>query len=147
MFGVLSKHNYKDFPCTRCPFARDAGTLSRHCIQSWRMQVYAGGSTLICPCVVVHKRTSLMSYSLFHHLFPTCFARLTWIVWEMGDKWPKNRICSKQHACILGKFPTIFFSWHFVKILQVAPYDSTVTATAGKNSRFIVSGSRFPLGW
>ena len=51
-------------------------------------QVLVGHPTLACSCVGVHRRTSLMSLSLILRQYPTCLARLTWMVLEMGGKWP-----------------------------------------------------------
>ena len=42
-----------------------------------------------CPCVVVHRKTSLSSFLIAQQL-PACLAFLSWIVWEMGGKWPYN---------------------------------------------------------
>ena len=39
--------------------------------------------TLVCPCVRVPWRTSLMSLFLLLHHCPTCLVHVTWMVWEV----------------------------------------------------------------
>ena len=73
--------------------------------------------------------------------------KFTWMVSELGSKWPCSycfAVCHFQDlfktACsILVKFPSSFFSKHFVRVQVVQPYNSTDTATASKNHHFILS--------
>ena len=46
--------------------------------QSWFMQVFSGQPALVCPCLVVHKRTLLISLSLLLQQCPACFVHLGW---------------------------------------------------------------------
>ena len=56
------------------------------CIQCpHRTDVFAGWPTLVCPCVGVHRRITLMSLSLFLQQGPACLFHLTWMVCEMGS--------------------------------------------------------------
>ena len=52
------------------------------------MYVRAGRPAFARPCVGVHKSTSLMSSSLLLQQCPACLARLTWIVFVIGSRWP-----------------------------------------------------------
>ena len=52
------------------------------------MYVRAGPPALAPPYVGVHRSTSLMSSSLLLQQCPACLARLTWIVFVMGGRWP-----------------------------------------------------------
>ena len=52
------------------------------------MYVRAGRPAFARPCVEVHKSTSLMSSSLLLQQCPACLARLTWIVFVIGGRWP-----------------------------------------------------------
>ena len=52
------------------------------------MYVLAGRPAFARPYVGVHRSTSLMSSSLLLQQCPACLARLTWIVFVMGDRWP-----------------------------------------------------------
>ena len=87
------------------PLARISLTLSRHFslsfIDSGRssrlhpvsshsccMYVRAGRTAFARPYVGVHRSTSLISSSLLLRLCPACLARLTWIVYVMGGRWP-----------------------------------------------------------
>ena len=50
--------------------------------QSWWMLVFAGWSTLVCPWVWVHRKTSLRNLSLLPQQYPAC---LGWFVrWEVS---------------------------------------------------------------
>ena len=64
---------------------------------SWCMEVFAGPSTLVYPCVSIHKRTSLMSSSLLLQQCPGYFVRLTWKFCEMVGKWP----CTSRSVGVL----------------------------------------------
>ena len=87
------------------PLARISVTLSRHFSQSFIasggysglhpvsshsccMYVPAGRHTFSRPYVVAHRSKSLMSSSLLLQQCPACLARLTWIVFVRGGKWP-----------------------------------------------------------
>ena len=59
--------------------------LSSH---SCCMYVLVGRPALAHPYVGVHRSTSLMSSSLLLQQCPACLARLTWIVFVMGGRWP-----------------------------------------------------------
>ena len=52
------------------------------------MYVLAGHPGLARPYVGVHRSTSPMSSSLLLQQYPACLARLTWIVFVMGGRWP-----------------------------------------------------------
>ena len=56
--------------------------------QSCCMYVKAGRPAFARPYVRVHRSTSLISSSLLLQQCPACLARLTWIVFVMGGKWP-----------------------------------------------------------
>ena len=56
--------------------------------QSCCMYVRAGCPAFVRPYEGVHTRTSLMTLSLLLQQCPACMVRLTWIVFEMGGKWP-----------------------------------------------------------
>ena len=87
------------------PLARISLTLSRHFSLSFIafgkssglypvsshsccMYVRAGRPAFARPYAVVHRSKSLMSSSLLLQQCPACLARLTWIVFVMGGKWP-----------------------------------------------------------
>ena len=52
------------------------------------MFVLADCLALARPYVRVHRSTSLMSSSLLPQQGPACLARVTWIVFVMGGRWP-----------------------------------------------------------
>ena len=54
--------------------------------QNWWMKIFAGRPTLMCPCIGVRKRTSLMNYSLLLQQCPECFACFIWMVCEKEGK-------------------------------------------------------------
>ena len=63
------------------------------------MYVRAGRPAFARPCVGVHQSTSLMSSSLLLQQCPACLARLTWIVFVIGGRWPYSWClvgCSRQ---------------------------------------------------
>ena len=87
------------------PLARISLTFSRHFslsfiasgrssglhpVSSHRCCTYvlADRPALARPNVGVHRSTSLMSSSLLLQQCPACLARLTWIVFVMGGRWP-----------------------------------------------------------
>ena len=43
---------------------------------------------LVCPCVEVYRGTSIISSSLVNQQYIAFWASLTWMVCEMGCKWP-----------------------------------------------------------
>ena len=98
-FIIMVTFHYKGILTTQihlilsCHLSLSAIALSKcsklHSIttQSWWMSIFAGQLALVCPCVGVHWRMLLMSLSL---LFQQCPTYLTWIVCQMGGKWPYN---------------------------------------------------------
>ena len=87
------------------PLARISLTLSRHFSlpfiasgqssgqqpvpsHSCCMYVLAGRPAFARPYVGVYRSTSLMSSSLLLQQCPACLVRLSWIVFEMGGRWP-----------------------------------------------------------
>ena len=52
------------------------------------MYFRAGRPAFARPYVGVHRNTSLMSSSLLLQQCFACLVRLTWIVFEMGGRWP-----------------------------------------------------------
>ena len=56
--------------------------------QSCCMYVRAGHPAFACPCVGVHRSTSLTSMSLFLQQCPACLVHLILIVFVMGGRWP-----------------------------------------------------------
>ena len=57
------------------------------------MYVRAGRPAFARPYVGVHSCISLMISSLLIQLCPACLARLTWIVFVMGGRWPYSWCC------------------------------------------------------
>ena len=80
---TLSRHSSLSF-ITLGRSSRQHPVSSHSC---W-MYVRAGRPAFARPCVGVHKSTSLMSSSLLLQQCPTCLARLTWIVFVIGGRWP-----------------------------------------------------------
>ena len=80
---TLSRH----FSLSFIAFGRSSGLhpVSSH---SCCMYVRAGRPAFAWPYAGVHRSTSLMSLSLLLQQCPACLARLTWIVFVMGGKWP-----------------------------------------------------------
>ena len=71
-------------------FIASGRTSGQHPISShscW-MYVRAGRPAFARPCVGVHKGTSLMSSFLLLQQCSACLVRLTWIVFEIGGRWP-----------------------------------------------------------
>ena len=75
------------FSLSSIAFRRSSGLhpVSSH---SCCMSVRAGRPAFAWPYTGVHRSTSLMSSSLLLQQYPACLARLTCIVFMMGDKWP-----------------------------------------------------------
>ena len=96
--------------------------------------------------LLVHRRMLLMSSSLLRQ-YPACLACLTRMVCEMSGKWPYNcyfvgccfQDLFKTARSILMKFSYSLFLMRFVNVHVVHPYSSMNTATAWKESRFILS--------
>ena len=88
------------------------------------MWVFLGRLTL---CVGIHRRTSFINLSLLLHQCPAYQARLTWMVCEIGGKWPYS-FCSVE-CCFQDFFKTVhnICSSHqtFIKVQVVQPYSST----------------------
>ena len=92
-------------------------------------------------------RMLVKSLSLLLQQSPVCLVCLTWMVLEMGGKWPFS--CCFVGCCfqdlfniaqsILVQFPSRFFFLHFVSIHVVHPYSSIDTTAAWKKSCFILS--------
>ena len=80
----------------------------------------------------------------FFQQCPAYLVCLTWMVFEMGGKWPYS--CSFVKCCfqdlfktprsLLVKFLSTLFSIHFINALVVHLYSSTNTATTWKKSIF-----------
>ena len=80
------------------------------------MYVLAGRTALARPYVGVYRSTSLMSSSLLLQKCPACLARLTWIVFVMGGRWPyswcfvgccrqdlsREKMLDIRHFCLEG---------------------------------------------
>ena len=63
------------------------------------INVFMGWPTLVCPCVGVHRRTSLVSSSFLPQQFPAC---LIWMVCKMRGKWPYS--CCFVRCCFQDIF-------------------------------------------
>ena len=80
---TLSRHSTLSF----IALGRSSGENPVSSHSCW-MYVRAGRPAFARPCVGVHKSTSLMSSSLLLQQCPACLARLTWIVFVIGGRWP-----------------------------------------------------------
>ena len=80
---TLSRHSSLSFIAP----GRSSGQHPVSSHSCW-MYVRAGRPAFARPCVGDHKSTSLMSSSLLLQQCPTCLVRLTWIVFEIGGRWP-----------------------------------------------------------
>ena len=80
---TLSRHSSLSF----IALSRSSGQHPVSSHSCW-MYVRAGRPVFARPCVGVHKSTSLMSSSLLLQQCPACLARLTWIVFVIGGRWP-----------------------------------------------------------
>ena len=80
---TLSRHSSLSF----ITLGRSSGQHPVSSHSCW-MYVRAGRPAFARPCVGVHKSTSLMSSSLLLQQCPACLARLTWIVFVIGGRWP-----------------------------------------------------------
>ena len=80
---TLSRHSSLSF----IALGRSSGQRPVSSHSCW-MYVRAGRPAFARPCVGVYKSTSLMSSSLLLQQCPACLARLTWIVFVIGGRWP-----------------------------------------------------------
>ena len=80
---TLSRHSSLSF----IALDRSSGQHPVSSHSCW-MYVRADRPAFARPCVGVHKSTSLMSSSLLLQRCPACLARLTWIVFVIGDRGP-----------------------------------------------------------
>ena len=118
MPNILTIHIYHHHHHVAPP-ARISMTLSRHSslssiaprrssrlhpvsAQSCCVKVLAGCPTFACPCEGVHWSISLMSSSLLLQQCPACLVRLSWIVFEMGRRWPYS--CCFVRCCLQDLF-------------------------------------------
>ena len=80
---TLSRHSSLSF----IALGRSSGQHPVSSHSCW-MYVRAGRPAFARPCVGVHKSTSPTSSSLLLQQCPACLARLTWIVFMIGGRWP-----------------------------------------------------------
>ena len=89
-----------------------------------------------------------MSSSLLFQQCPACLVRLTWMVLEIGGKWPYSccfvdcffrELFNNNTQSILAKFPLSIFSMRLVSVYMVHPQSSIDSTDFCKKSRFIVS--------
>ena len=80
---TLSRHSSLSF----IALGRSSGQHPVSLHSCW-MYVRAGRPAFARPYMGVHKNTSLMSSSLLLQQCPSCLARLTWIVFVIGGRWP-----------------------------------------------------------
>ena len=86
--------------------------------QSWWMYVFATRTTLVCPCVGVHRKASLINSSLLLKQYPEYLSRLSWMVSEMGAKRPFYWVfvgCCLCKTAFLFSFHSAFFFKRFVR--------------------------------
>ena len=104
-----------------------------------------GWPTLAHLRVGIHWRTSPISSTL---LFQLCLACLTWMVFEMGGRWPysccfvggvASRICSKLHEAFLCSSHLAFSPWTLLTFMWCIHTVVLDTATAWKKSCFLFS--------
>ena len=79
-------------------------TLNSVFTKLWNVSFFAGGPTLICPFVRIHRRKSLMSLSLVSLQYPVCLVNLIWMVCEIRGKWPYS--CCYVRCCFQDLFQT-----------------------------------------
>ena len=80
---ILSRHFSRSFIAS----GRSSGLHPVSSHSCW-MYVRVGRPALARPYVGVHRSASLMCSSLLLQQCPACLARLTWIVFVMGGRWP-----------------------------------------------------------
>ena len=115
-------------------------------------------STLVCPCVRVHRRTSFISSFLLYQQSAACLVRFTWMVCEMGGKWSYSccfveylyQDWFKTACCKIVKLPSKVWKlsrfissersdFHMINNLSIAVYtESDVNIRLGK-SRMLTS--------
>ena len=66
------------------------------------LQVLRATSCILTELLYVHRRTSLMSSSLFLQQCPACLVHLTLIVFMIGGRWPYS--CCVVEYCIQNLF-------------------------------------------
>ena len=98
---TLFKSQVEELP-PPSPSSRNADSMESHDFISPSIPIgdqsfIAGRPTLVCLCVVVHRRTSIICSSLLLQQFPVCITHLTWIVCSMGGKWPCS--CCFEGCC------------------------------------------------
>ena len=124
---TLSRHSSLSF----IALGRSSG---QHPVSSHSCWIYvcAGRPAFARPCVGVHKSTSLMSSSLLLQQCPACLARLTWIVFVIGGRWPYSWClvgCCRQDlfkiarsiltltsTLIFSSFSLLAFRFHVFKL-------------------------------
>ena len=62
----------------------------------------------VCPCVEVPRKTSLMSSSLLLQQSLVCFIHLTWIVCDIGGKWPYSSCFVRYCFCVYTNHRAVF---------------------------------------
>ena len=138
---TLSRH----FSLSFIASGRSSGLHSVSSHSSW-MYVRAGRPAFARPYVGVYKSTSLISSPLLLQQCPACLARLTWIVFVIGGRYPYSWCpvgCCRQDLfkiarSILVWLPSSFFSSRFVSVHVVHPYSSIdTTATWKKLTQFL----------
>ena len=80
------------------------------------MYVRAGCPALEWPYVGVHRSTSLMSSFLFLQQCPACLVRLTWIVFEMGGRWPYSWCL--VGCCHQDLFNAVYMVWFKIRKIK-----------------------------
>ena len=113
---TLSRHSSLSF----IALGRSSGQQPVSSHSCW-MYVRAGRPAFARPCVGVHKSTSLMSSSLLLQQCPACLARLTWIVFVIGGRWPYSWClvgCCRQDLFKWAYWTEISFTTYSVKLLK-----------------------------
>ena len=104
------------------------------------------------PCEEFHRRTSLVSLSLFLNQCPACLVCLIWVVFKVGGTWPYSccfvgfrfQVLFNIAHNILVKLLLSFFSICLVSIQVVHPYSSMdMTATRKKLQSILSDRSDF----
>ena len=87
----------------------------------------------MCPCVGVHRRALLLSFSLLLIQYPSCINRCYSMVWKRRNKRlysPRNY--SKEYAASLC---SSYVAFSLFRVQKEQPESTTDTATTWKNSR------------
>ena len=74
-------------------------------IQRCCRYVLHGCPTLACPCEGVHRKISLVISFLLLQWCPACLVHLTWMVLEIGGRWPYN--CCFMGCCFKDLYNTV----------------------------------------